>query len=241
MKKFTTVFTILFFVSSVALADDDVMATINDPIESVNRGIFSFNDTLDVHVMEPIAKGYDSITPDRVQIGVRNFFRNLFFPSYLLSDVVQFNFSDAATHSGRFVINTILGLVGTIDVAKEFGLEHKETDFGIALAHYDIPPGPYLVIPFLGPSNLRDAVGRLVDTAVDPLTFVAYSNAPWEVKTGAIGLRALYYVNLRASLLDPIKSAKESSLDYYLFTQSAYYQYRDGLLKGRPVEKYEKH
>lgn len=202
-----------------------------DPIEPVNRGIFSFNDTADIYVLEPVAKGYEKVLPQPIRKGVSNFFENIGYPSYLVSDLVQFKFGQALHHTGRFVVNTTVGVLGFIDVAKHFGLESHKEDFGVALAYHGIPAGPYLVIPIVGPSNVRDAVGRVVDAFLDPLNMINYTNAATDTKLAVTwGGKAVQVVDARASLLDAVEASKAASLDYYLFLQSSYYQYREGLL-----------
>lgn len=211
-----------------------------DPIEDVNRGIFWFNDQFDVYLLEPVAKGYDYVVPDSVQASVTNFFSNLQYPVHLLGDLVQFKFGQAAHHTGRFAINTTLGVVGLFDVAKEYGLEEHKEDFAIALAYHGVPPGPYIVLPFYGPSNLRDAVGLVVDTVADPLYWVNFSNVRQRTKNViSISTTTIKVVNKRSGLLDAVRSAKEGSVDYYLFMQAAYYQYREGLLYDGNVPEVE--
>lgn len=139
-----------------------------DPLEDFNRAIFSFNDTLDVHLLEPVARAYRDYTPDPMRTGIGNFFLNLRYPSYLVSDVVQGKFDQVLEHTGRFLINSTVGVVGLIDVAKDWGLPDHDEDFGIALAYHGVPSGPYLVIPVVGPSSVRDGVGRVVDAFLDP-------------------------------------------------------------------------
>lgn len=202
-----------------------------DPAEPVNRFIFDVNDTLDIHIMEPIARGYRENIPDRVQLGIKNFFLNLRYPSYLVSDIIQGKFDQVLDHTGRFLINSTVGVLGLMDVAKEYGLPDHEEDFGIALMHHGVPAGPYIVLPFLGPSNVRDGVGRLVDAFLDPIGWVGYSSLSAGTKVAiaatALGVKA---VHTRAGLLQAIEAGKESSVDYYFFAQGAYYQYRQGLL-----------
>jgi phospholipid-binding lipoprotein MlaA len=198
----------------------------------MNRGIFWFNDTIDVYAMEPVAQGYDEITPTPIRTGINNFFLNLRFPMYFVSDLVQFKVTQAAEHTGRFLINSSIGLFGLIDVAKHLGLEDHYEDFGLALAYHGVPPGPYLVLPFVGPSNVRDGIGYLVDLFLDPLfVFGVSSNTPAPVKDKVLlPTGALKFINIRANLLEAVEAAKSSSLDYYLFVQSAYYQHREGVL-----------
>jgi phospholipid-binding lipoprotein MlaA len=212
-----------------------------DPIEPVNRGIFWFNDELDVYVFEPIAQLYKNNMPDVVQTGIGNFFRNLRYPSYLVSDVIQGKFSQAVDHTGRFVVNSTVGIVGLIDVAEDLGLPDHEEDFAIALAYHGVPAGPYLVIPFLGPSNVRDGIGLIVDGFLNPISWIGYTNASNSAKIAvtstAVGVN---FIHTRAGLIQAIEAAKESSVDYYLFLQGAYYQHRQGLLTdGADVDENE--
>ena len=225
----------VFFQSAEAFCEEEI----SDPIEPVNRGIFWFNDKLDVYVLEPVAQGYSDTVPDGIQRGVHNFFLNLRYPRYLVSDVVQLKFTQAAEHTGRFLLNSTLGIAGLFDVAAEVGLEDHNEDFGIALAYHGVPAGPYLVLPLLGPSNLRDTVGTVVDTFLDPLSLLYYSSLDDAVVLPIdLGLRTIRVIDQRAGLLDAVEAAKESSVDYYLFIQSAYYQHREGVLyDGNPPEE----
>ncbi len=210
--------------------DSDYTADIRDPWEGMNRAIFSFNNGFDEYILEPVSRGYHWLLPDFMEEGIHNFFLNLRFPSYLLSDVVQFKFSQALRHTGRFLINTTAGIGGLIDVAQHVGLPDHKEDFGIALAYHGVGPGPYLVLPFLGPSNVRDTVGTVVDLLIDPVAIFFYTNSiDNEFWVGA-GISSWRMVDARTQLLEAIDAAKESSLDYYLFVQSAYYQDRRGLL-----------
>ena len=204
---------------------------IHDPIEPFNRKIFWFNDKLDVHVLEPVARSYQENIPAPVRTGVGNFFENLSFPSYFVSDLIQGKFDQVGLHTGRFLINSTVGVLGFMDIAKDVGLERHKEDFGVALAYRGVPAGPYIVLPVLGPTNARDGVGLIVDTFLNPLTWLAYSNlstgAQWAIQLGA---RGLTLVHTRAGLIQAIETGKESSMDYYLFVQGAYYQYRHGLV-----------
>ncbi len=207
---------------------------ISDPFESFNRGMFWFNDHVDMYFFEPVSEGYNYVMPKFAQEGVSNAFENLKYPSYLVSDILQLKFTQAAEHTGRFLINSTVGLAGLIDVAKHFGLERHHEDFGIALANNGVGPGPYLVLPFWGPTTLRDGIGRVVDGFLDPVGWIAYSSADdtdaLMITTGSYLLDA---VNTRAGLLEAVKAAKEASVDYYLFIQSSYYQNRAGLIHDK--------
>ncbi len=207
-----------------------------DPIEPVNRGIFWFNDTFDVFVAEPVARGYNFVMPDAVQSSVTRFFRNLAWPSFFIDDLVGLDFEKAGLHTGRFLINSTLGVGGLFDVAAEFGLDHRQTDLGLVLGQYGVGAGPYLIIPFLGPSNLRDLFGTTVDSYVDPLTLATYSDLADNDKTAVFfGGNGLRLINRRTSLLEAVDSAKEGALDYYTFVRSSYHQNREGAIKGEEV------
>jgi phospholipid-binding lipoprotein MlaA len=212
-----------------------------DPIEPVNRAIFDFNDGVDHYVLEPVARGYRENLPDFVQTGVGNFFENLRYPSYLVSDIFQGKFGQILDHTGRFLINTTVGVGGLFDFATDWGLPVHDEDFGIALAYNGVPSGPYLVIPILGPSNVRDGFGRIVDAFLDPIGWVGYTSLSAGTKV-AIAASALgvKLVHTRAGLLQAVETAKESSVDYYLFVQGAYYQHRHGILTdGKDDEVYD--
>ena len=229
----------MLLISVTAWSEDPI----SDPLEPMNRKIFWFNDKFDSYLAEPVAHGYDYVTPDFVQDGVGNFFMNLANPAYFLSSILQGKFTQSAEILGRFVINSTVGLAGLIDVAKEVDLPHHREDFGLAFAEWGIPAGPYLVLPIIGPSNLRDAVGLAFDAVTNPLFWtqslfgVSSDESFWIGWGGA----SLLYIDTRADLFDAIDTAKESSLDYYLFMQSSYYQHRRGVLfdGNPPVEEDE--
>jgi phospholipid-binding lipoprotein MlaA len=200
-----------------------------DPIEPVNRGIFWFNDQFDMFVAEPVARGYDYVMPDEAQASVTRFFRNLAWPAHLFDDLIALDIESAGVHTGRFLINSTIGVGGLFDVADDFGLKHKNTDLGLVLGRHGVGDGPYLVIPFLGPSNLRDLFGTTVDSYLDPVTLATYldltDNEKMAIFFGANGLRL---INRRASLLEAIETAKEGTIDYYTFAKSSYNQNRKG-------------
>ncbi len=210
---------------------------IYDPLETVNRGIFWFNEQVDYYAAEPVARGYDYITPAVVKTGVSNFFSNLRYPIYLISDLLQLKFGQAATHTGRFLINTTIGFGGFADVAQSLGLEHNKEDLGLTFGYWGIPHGPYFVIPFIGPSTTRDTFGLVFDTLLTPTTYPTYFSNATDAQTWGIGTggTVFNFIQIRASLLDTIEDAKAASFDFYLFSQGAYYQRRRGeLYDGNP-------
>jgi phospholipid-binding lipoprotein MlaA len=195
----------------------------NDPIESVNRKIFWFNDKLDVYVLEPVAKGWHFVLPDRVQTCITNFFYNLRFPIHTLNDTLQGKFKDAGIDVGRFLVNTTVGVAGFFDPATGWGLPMHWEDFGQTLGVWGAGSGPYLVLPLLGPSDIRDGAGLMVDSVSTIYPFFVDTYY-------VLGARAVEIVNTRAHYLDEIAKAKESALDYYVFVRNAYLQRRAGLI-----------
>ncbi len=229
-QRFCSLFLLVFLIGTLSPAPTRA-EEISDPLEPLNRGIFWFNDTLDVYVFEPVAEGYDYVVPDPLQRGFSNFFSNLKYPAYLVSDLVQFKFEQAGNHTLRFLINSTAGVVGFFDIAEEYGFEPHYEDFGTALGYHGVPSGPYIVLPFLGPSNLRDGTGRLVDAFLSPTVYLSSFGVSDDAALFIpIGLYALDSINTRAELLEAIKSGKEASLDFYLFARSAYTQKRESLI-----------
>jgi phospholipid-binding lipoprotein MlaA len=229
LKRIFLMLTIFAFLIPVEILAQEA----SDPLEKYNRSMFWVNDKLDTYLINPVSKGYDYITPDVVQKSVSSFFQNIKTPVYLVSDIVQLNVKDFGLHGSRFLLNSTIGIAGLFDISKSFGLEHKNADFGLALGKNGMPSGPYFVIPILGPSTLRDAGGRLIDTFLNPIFYIPQLNLHSETEDALIyGLTVLDAVNARAELGTAPNSAKEASLDYYLFVRSAYLQKRNKEIRG---------
>ncbi len=219
-----------------AVAQDDV----HDPLEPLNRGIFKVNTVLDGLLLEPAARMYRTATPQFFRTGVSNFLANLSTPVVLANDLLQGDFQRAELTLGRFMMNTILGLGGLIDVGGKLGMppRHSE-DFGQTLAVYGSGPGPYLVLPLLGPSTGRDAVGRVVDLAFDPLTVLGAAGVgifldPTEFGLARTGAQTLTF---REQTLDEYDELKRSSIDLYAAVRTFYLQYRANQIRnGAAVE-----
>ncbi|MCZ6524707.1 MAG: VacJ family lipoprotein [Alphaproteobacteria bacterium] len=190
-----------------------------DPLEWLNRGIFVVNDTLDTLVLRPVAVIYGFITPERVKESVRNFFANLNSPVLLANDLLQLTFGDAAVTTGRFAINTTIGVLGLFEVAEDFGLEAHHADFGQTMFSYGVGQGLYVMIPIFGPSTARDAIGRLVDSVFQPTNYIVGSGVGLAL-SGANGL------SKRESLIDALDDLRAGSLDFYAALRAAYYQDR---------------
>ncbi|WP_084226700.1 VacJ family lipoprotein [Nitrosospira sp. NpAV] len=202
-----------------------------DPWEPVNRKIFGFNESVDNYVFKPVAKGYKWLVPDPVETAVGNVFSNLNDVPVTVNNLLQLKFSNALTSTTRFLVNSTLGLAGIVDVASDIGLEKHDEDFGQTMGYHGVATGPYLVLPFLGPSSTRDAGGRVLDLATDPVFIGSFFVAPF---VGPIvgGTRA---TDTRAGLLKSEKTLDEAALDKYEFVRDAYLQRRRNLVHdGNP-------
>lgn len=186
-----------------------------DPLEPLNRGIYQFNDAVDTAVLKPVATAYQKVTPSPVRTGVGNFFGNI---SDLWSSVnagLQLRPREATENLMRFSVNTVFGLAGVLDIATEMGIPRTRLDFGQTLGRWGAPSGPYLVVPLLGPSSVRDGTGLVVDIYADPVTSVDHiptRNA----------LTALRMVDTRAGLLRAGTLLDDAALDKYSFMRDFY-------------------
>jgi len=201
-----------------------------DPLEPVNRPIFWFNEQFDRWLLEPVATGYDFVTPDRVQKCVSNFFRNLRFPILFANNLLQGKVDQAYMEIGRFGVNSTVGLAGLFDPATDWGLKTRSEDFGQTLAVWGFPPGPYLVLPLLGPSDVRDAAGMAVDSFGAPGRY--FLEAPI-----VLGARALEVVNLRSRYLELIKENRAKAFDYYTFMRDAFLDLRANQIRDGELEE----
>lgn len=225
----------LFLSCALVLAITGCASQANkDPLEGINRGIYKFNDVTDKAVFKPVATAYKTVTPSPIRTGINNFFNNLGGITSVFNNLLQLKFANAFSEAGRFVINSTFGLAGFIDVA---GMDkvpvHKE-DFGQTLGHWGAGTGAYLVLPFLGPSDLRDATGLIVDTATtDP---IQYTHNIGEVRLHN-QLRLVQFIDKRAELLTATDLVDEASLDPYAFMRDAYLQRRASLVQDGLVPK----
>jgi phospholipid-binding lipoprotein MlaA len=200
-----------------------------DPFESINRFNFAVHRVGDRLVLRPIARTYRAVTPQPIRNGIGNFFRNLGMPIVIVNNVLQGKFSAAVDDTGRFLVNSTLGLAGVIDVASRAGLERHNEDFGQTLGSWGVTPGPYVFIPFIGPTTFRDGIG----TAVDGLMFLLVYYPDSSVRDKAAVLLA---VNERAGLLS-VDGNIDSAVDPYLFVRDAYLQRRRFLVyDGNPPD-----
>jgi len=204
----------------------------NDPLEPMNGYFFDLNNFADEILMKPLAGWYYIALPNFAQDGVRNAVNNVRTPVILANDLFQGEFERAGTTFGRFLVNSTLGLGGLFDIAEKMGLERHDEDFGQTMAVAGVDEGPYLVLPLIGPSNPRDAFGKVVDAFLDPMTYLTFfTNVGW-INTTRNGLDI---VDFRARNLQTLDQIKKGSLDYYATVRSLYRQRRaDEISNGNP-------
>ncbi len=203
-----------------------------DPLESFNRGVYQFNDAVDKAIAKPVAQGYNAVMPVPGKVMVSNFFSNLDDVIVTANDLLQFKFAQAASDGARFLFNTTFGVFGLLDVTSR--LEKHNEDFGQTLGYWGMGNGPYLVLPLLGPSTVRDGVGLYADSRPSKIRHVDHMRTRNQLYlTNAI--------NRRAQLLDQEKVLDEAALDRYEFIRDAYLLRRESLVYdgNPPREKYE--
>ncbi|WP_213300861.1 MlaA family lipoprotein [Paraburkholderia sacchari] len=195
-----------------------------DPFEPANRAIFTFNDKLDTYIAQPIAKGYQKVTPKPLRQAITNFFSNLGDASNFANNLLQLKITDATQDLMRMAINSTFGLGGLIDFATLAGLPKHHQDFGLTLGHYGVPAGPYLVLPLFGPSDVRDGIGMGVDVKFNVINYFqpAVRN-PFYI---------MQFVSARSDLLGATDLLKQAALDPYSFVRDAYSQQRQSLIRG---------
>jgi phospholipid-binding lipoprotein MlaA len=199
-----------------------------DPLEPMNRAIYTFNDGVDTMLVKPAAEVYQGVVPGLVRTGVSNVFSNLNDVIVALNNLLQGKFGAALSDVGRLLLNTTAGLLGIFDVATPAGLEKHDEDFGQTLGWWGLGDGPYIVLPLLGSSNLRDTVGRVGDYKADPVTYIDPSRDRNIVQ-------ALRIINRRAELLSASRILAVAALDEYEFVRDAYLQRRRNLIyDGNP-------
>ena len=190
-----------------------------DPLEGLNRATYAFNDAVDEAVFKPVAKGYQAVTPGFFRAGVTNLFTNIGDVATAMNNLLQGKGGDAASDAGRFLVNSTLGVLGLFDVATPMGLEKHDEDFGQTLGKWGVNSGPFLMLPLMGPSTLRDAAGRPVDA------YAGYSRYVDHIPSRNSAF-ALEIIDLRANLLGASSTLDTAALDKYQFIRDAYLQRR---------------
>lgn len=218
---------LIFGVSLLASVQVSAAATTGpeaDPWEGFNRKVYAFNDVLDTYALRPVAVGYKAVTPDLVEEGIGNFFENIFELRTILNDVLQGKFAQSGHDTLRFFVNTTVGLLGFVDVASRIELERNQEDFGQTLAVWGVPRGPFLMLPLLGPSTVRDASGEVPDMIFEyeklPEYYFGHDHLRWQ-------MLGTYVIVKRAALIEA-----ESLLvgDKYAVMRDAYLQRREFLI-----------
>jgi phospholipid-binding lipoprotein MlaA len=206
----------------------------NDPLESMNRGIFSFDQKVDRYVVKPSAEAYVDVVPEPARDGMHNFLTNLDLPVTFANDVLQGEVDRAGQTFGRFTINSTIGVAGILDLATPMGIPYHSEDFGQTLAVYGVPEGPYLVLPFFGPDPPRDLGGQVVDVFLDPFTYVKLREHGWY----SFGRAYFSLLDLRSRNLGTLEGIERSSVDYYASVRSLYRQLRNNEIRnGKPDVK----
>lgn len=234
MRATVSILTLAFALAApaVSMAQESAPAVAesseSDPWEPFNRDMYVVHDAVDQAVLEPVARGYRAITPRPLRQGVLNVLRNLRGPVIFANDVLQGEIGRAGTTAARFGINTTIGIAGIFDPASSMGLERHDEDFGQTLAVWGVDPGPYLFIPLLGPSNVRDTTGRIIDTVFDPLTWVEGDNIDeWRAaRTVTAGIAA------RELVLEAVDDIRRDSVDPYTSFRSSYDLLRESAIQN---------
>ena len=212
----------------------DTTPQAQDPWEGINRGTFVFNQFFDKYLLSPLAKGYRFVLPGEVRTGVRNFFSNLKEPWTTINSALQGNLKNTGNSLVRFCLNTTVGLLGIFDVASSVGFEKQKEDFGQTLAVYGLDSGPYLVLPFLGPSTVRDAVGKVAGIVGDPVTLALNR----EGKNDWLWIGTVVKgIDFREQNLEKIDNLEATSVDFYATIRSLYLERRNRMIRNQSSDK----
>ncbi len=199
-----------------------------DPFESANRKIFAFNQQVDRHVILPVAKAYRAVLPEPARDSIRDFLRNLRAPIIFANDTLQGDFPAAGRTLARFALNSTIGMAGLVDIAGRWGIPYHYEDFGVTLGVWGLSPGPYLVVPILGPSDPRDLVGDVAEGFADPADYFAANNGyvwiPF-VRSAVSG------IDTRSRYIKTLADLERTSLDYYAAIRALYLQRRAALIR----------
>ena len=220
--------------TACATTDRDETATgVYDPLEGWNRGVYAFNETVDKAAIEPVAKAYRYGTPKLFRDGVSNVLTNLNQPIVFTNTVLQGNIDGSGETFGRFLINSTLGIAGIFDVASALGVAEHDEDFGQTLGVWGVSEGPYLMLPLLGPSNLRDTVGRGTDRLFDPLTWTEFESDEDLDDTIGITRTVLGAISTRERLIEQIDTLREQPEPYVALRRNYTSQRRAAIRNGR--------
>lgn len=214
-----------------ASADTVATPTPGDPWERTNRTAYAFEDALDRHAIRPLAKLYRWLTPGPIGRGLHNVIVNLSEPAAFINDVLQFRLKRAGVPAARFIANSTIGLLGLFDVASHTGLVHHNNEFGVTLGRYGLTPGPYLYVPLIGPTTVRDVIGSSVDFLIDPIHSLRYDNRT-QISNTRIVVNGL---DTRVRTEDQLDALLSGAVDPYATLRSVYLQNKQGEIEGGTV------
>ncbi|MFK5969634.1 MAG: VacJ family lipoprotein [Candidatus Marithrix sp.] len=235
-KPFLSLLFLAWFVSGCSTVPKEN----TDPFEKINRGIFAFNKTIDKAILKPISKGYQAVTPEPINKSITNFFSNINDINVIINDLLQFKFKQAASDSGRVLLNSTFGLLGFIDLASRFDIPKHNEDFGQTLGYWGVDSGPYVMLPFLGPSSGRDAIGVGIDVFLDPRFY--YTGKPMGMTSthASWSSELVNKIDMRADLLEMEKALEKAAMDEYAYLRNAYLARRNYLVyDGDPPQTEE--
>lgn len=223
---------LLGFLSGCATTPDNP-----DPYENFNRHVFTFNQDIDKALLKPVAETYKAVVPETIDQGVTNIFSNLNDITVVANELLQLKFKHALADAGRLLINSTVGILGFFDVASQNGLPKHYEDFGQTLGYWGVNSGPYLVLPFFGPSTVRDAWGMGADIFLDPRTYYATSEGS-NVRNFLLTTNTIRYIDMRADLLGYEEIVDTAAIDNYAYIRDAFLQRRQYLIyDGNPPKK----
>lgn len=206
-------------------SQEEKIPEIKDPFEGYNRFMYDVNEGIYDYFMEPVARSYRYVMPEDFRIAIRNVFDNAMFPVKLVSSLIQGDLDKSGRVLGRVLVNTTLGLGGLFDVAdKDWKIKNVNEDFDQALGYHGVPTGPYIVLPFLGPSTARNVTGRVVDSFLSPSVLLAPSFL------AGLGVTVGENVNETSFIIEDKKQLEEGAVDEYISLRDFYHQYREGLV-----------
>lgn len=221
--------------TTTALQQAEEPVRFSDPLENVNRFFFGLNQRLDRNAGRPAATAYKDTVPQSVRSGLHNVLDNLGGPVTVANSLLQVRLKEAGIATGRFLVNTTIGLAGIFDVATDWGLPGRNRDFGETMGTYGVPPGPYLVLPFRGSTDVRDFAGNYIDGYATPLRYVRYDGRNY------VGLMksTLGSMDNRATNLVTLRDIERASVDYYATVRTLYLERRARLIENQPVRTAE--
>jgi phospholipid-binding lipoprotein MlaA len=232
---FLTLACVLMVSACSSSSNDTNVGYVYDPIEPVNRAVFEFNNGVDYVLLDPLTEVYRFVVPSAFRTAIGNFLSNLKSPVYLANELLQGDLDDAGLVTKRFVLNSLTGFGGILDTASWEGMDYTPEDFGQTLAVWGVDSGPYLVLPFFGPSSVRDTAGIIGDMAMDPVNWYIWNND----KDGLGYARtAATVLTTKDQIYDLQQDLKINSLDYYATMRSAWAQRRQALINDRQSDGY---